>query len=117
MTKYSAKPVQLDGYRFASQAEAARYQELELARRANAISGLKVHPRWSLEVKGILVAYYEADFRYQDERGRAIVEDVKGVATPVYKLKKRLMRALYGIEIVEIDAGQYRMGKRSKRRL
>jgi hypothetical protein len=30
-----------------------------------------------------------------------VIEDVKGVKTPVYRLKKKLMRALLGVEIRE----------------
>lgn len=37
-----------------------------------------------------------------DERGARIVEDVKGFKTPVYRLKKKLVEALYGIQIREV---------------
>ena len=33
-----------------------------------------------------------------------IVEDVKGYRTEAYQLKKKLMRAVYGIEITEVKA-------------
>ena len=41
-----------------------------------------------------------ADFVYL-ENGQLVVEDVKGVRTPVYKLKKRLMAERFGIEVKE----------------
>lgn len=44
---------------------------------------------------------YIADFVYT-ENGKQIIEDVKGYKTAVYKKKKRLLKALYGIEIKEI---------------
>jgi len=47
------------------------------------------------------IGSYRADFTYVNEDGQPIVEDVKGFRTPVYRLKKKLMRALYGIEILE----------------
>ncbi|MFR5079104.1 MAG: DUF1064 domain-containing protein [[Clostridium] innocuum] len=44
---------------------------------------------------------YIADFTYNDRNGQLIVEDAKGVKTPVYRLKRRLMAELKGIEIKE----------------
>jgi hypothetical protein len=44
---------------------------------------------------------YLADFVYFQD-GKQVVEDVKGVRTPVYRLKKRLVAEKYGIEIREI---------------
>jgi len=116
-SKYNARAVNLDGYRFASQAEAARYRELKLLKQAGKIMQLVIHPRYPLHV-GLgqdLIGYYEADFSYRIPGQRIVVEDVKGEPTPVYRLKKKLVRALYGIEIVEIDAAQYRTRTRSKR--
>ena len=57
-------------------------------------------------VKGKLLesecAYY-ADFCYFDvERMAYIVEDVKGVRTPAYVIKRKLMLDRYGIQIREI---------------
>ena len=116
MNKYNARAVTLDGYLFASQAEAARYRELKLLERAGKIRGLIVHPRYHLNVRDVKIGVYEADFGYViPEPETLIVEDVKGVPTPVYRLKKKLVRALYGIEITEIDAAQYRTRTRSKR--
>ena len=43
---------------------------------------------------------YVADFTYYDN-GHLVVEDAKGYRTDVYKLKKRLLAELYGIEIKE----------------
>ena len=37
-----------------------------------------------------------------DKRGNVITEDVKGVKTAVYQLKKKLMKAIYGIDILEV---------------
>jgi hypothetical protein len=45
-------------------------------------------------------AYY-ADFVYYKD-GELIVEDVKGVKTEAYKIKKKLMLERYGIRITEI---------------
>jgi len=47
------------------------------------------------------VGVYKADFRYR-EQSRIVVEDVKGMSTVVYRLKKRLVEAQYGIRIQEL---------------
>jgi hypothetical protein len=43
---------------------------------------------------------YVADFVYMQD-GKRVVEDVKGMLTPVYKLKRHLMATVHGIEILE----------------
>ena len=45
---------------------------------------------------------YIADFTYYDSNGNYIVEDVKGVRTEVYKIKKKLMLYIHGIKIKEV---------------
>jgi hypothetical protein len=51
-------------------------------------------------------ASYIADFVYQEKESNGeshiVVEDAKGVRTDVYKLKKKLMRWVHGIEIQEV---------------
>lgn len=99
--KYHAKPTEIDGIRFASKKEGRRYQELKLLEMAGEIENLELHPSFKIEVNGEKVCRYIADFRYR-EKGREIVEDAKGVRTPVYILKRKLMKAVHGIEIKEI---------------
>lgn len=100
MTKYHAVKTKIDDITFDSKAEAARYSTLKLLERNGDISNLQVHPSFQLIVNGQKIGKYIADFTY-NENGRRIVEDVKGIKTPVYRLKKKLMTALYGIEILE----------------
>lgn len=101
--KYGAEATIVDGTRLDSKAEAERFKTLRLCVRAKTISRLHVHRRFKLRVRGVLVAEYEADFDYRDEAGRLVVEDVKGVRTASYRLKKRLMLACHGIEVIEIQ--------------
>lgn len=100
MTKYHAIKTVVDGITFASKAEAARYQELKLLERTGAIAELITQPVFHLVVNGHKIGKYIADFQYY-ENGKIITEDVKGVKTPVYNLKKKLVKALYGVEILE----------------
>lgn len=102
--KYGNKPQTIDGLRFDSRMEANRYIQLRVLEKAGVISQLAYHTRYGLVVNNVKIGIYEDDFSYFDqEMGRLVVEDVKGVKTPVYRLKKKLMLALHGIEIVEIN--------------
>lgn len=102
--KYNAKPTVIDGIRFASRAEAKRYEELALLERHGLITQLGIHPSFAIDVLGERICVYVADFSYVEVNGRPfVVEDVKGVRTPIYLLKKKLMRAVHGIEITEIS--------------
>lgn len=105
-SKYRAKPTFVDGVRFASQAEARRYGHLKMLERAGTICDLKLQPRFPLLVNAIKVCTYVADFSYRFAGvvGVPVVEDVKGVQTPVYKLKKKMLAAQHGIIITEVPA-------------
>ena len=103
MSKYHAQPTLVDGIRFASRKEAARYREPRLLERAGEIQGLQLQVPFVLLPKsqyGRPVKYI-ADFVYI-QGGRQVVEDAKGYRTDVYKLKRRLMAELLGIKIKEV---------------
>lgn len=100
--KYGAIATTVDNIRFDSKAEARRYQELRLMEKGRLIRNLELQPRFPIEINGVKVCTYVADYRFLDcGTGEMVVEDCKGFKTPEYKLKKKLMRAVYGIEIVE----------------
>lgn len=85
---------------FDSAKEARRAAALGLMERAGEISGLRKQVKFSLAVNGEHVCTYTADFVYE-RGGKRIVEDVKGFTTDVYRIKRALMLACYGIEILE----------------
>lgn len=101
-SKYRAKPQVVDGIRFASKKEAARYGTLKLLQQAKVISSLELQPKFLLTVNGFNICTYIADFSYFDERGERVIEDAKGMKTPVYRLKKKLLLACRGIEVREV---------------
>lgn len=102
--KYKNKPTNLLGLRFASKAEAQRYLELTLLQKAGAIGELECQPRFPLVVNGVKVCTYIADFRYRDVKtGQVVIEDVKGVRTRDFVIKKKLMAAVHGIAVCEIS--------------
>lgn len=102
-SKYGAVRTEVDGIMFASKAEASHYSSLKLLERAGAITDLELQPRYTLTVNKMHVGVYVADFRFTDTAtGKTRVQDVKGVKTPAYRLKKKLVRAIHGIEIEEV---------------
>lgn len=100
MSKYKAQPTIVDNLRFASKKEARRYSELVMLQKAKVISDLRLQEAFDLHVNGILVCRYVADFSYM-ENGKRVIEDAKGVRTPIYTLKRNLMQAIHGIVITE----------------
>lgn len=60
--------MKLDGHTFDSFGEARRYEALKLLLMAGSIEWLKVHPRYKLEVHGVEICTYVADFEYRDRR-------------------------------------------------
>lgn len=98
--KYRNQPTEVDGIRFDSGKEARRWSELKLLERAGRISNLTRQVKFSLDVNGIHICNYFADFCY-DENGDVITEDCKGVRTKDYRLKAKLMLAIYRIKIRE----------------
>lgn len=103
--KYHNTPVIVDGVYFPSKREANRWDELRLLLRAGQIRHLRRQVRYDLKADGgAKVARYDADFVYEEKTAAGwvpVVEDCKGVRTQVYQIKKRWLRAQYGIEIRE----------------
>ena len=99
--KFNAKKTEVDGIEFDSKAEAKRYTELKLLEKANVISDLRLQPKFDCVVNGKKICTYRADFDYY-EADKYVCEDVKGFKTPVYRLKKKLVEALYEVIIIEI---------------
>lgn len=101
-SKYRNKTTIVDGIAFASKKEADAYSVLKLRERAGEISHLELQPRFPLAVNDILVCTYVADFSYFDNTLKInVVLDTKGFRTRTYLIKRKLMRAIYAIEIVE----------------
>ena len=93
----------VDGIIFDSMKEARRYHELKLLQRAGEICDLVIQPDYAIIINGHLVCKYIADFSYNLQGGAQVVEDVKGMksgaAWQIFRIKAKLMQALYGIEV------------------
>lgn len=101
MNKYRNRKTIVDGIKFDSKAEARRYVELKLMEDTGHIKNLKLQPKFELQPKyknnkgkTVRAITYIADFSYI-ENGKSIVEDVKGVETKEFKLKKKLFENKY----------------------
>ena len=105
MNKYGAIKTTLDGITFDSAREASRWGQLVLLQRLGKIKDLDRQVPFRLipaeKGKRLRELRYIADFVYTDDKGRH-VEDSKGFRTQEYRLKKRLMWHLYGIEVEEV---------------
>lgn len=90
--KFGAVAVVVDGVRFDSKAEAARWLDLRTQERVGLISGLRRQVRYPLQVNGVAIGHYVADFVYHRD-GVEIIEDVKGHQTEIFKRSAKHMAA------------------------
>jgi hypothetical protein len=83
--------------------EANRWCELKMLEKAGLIQDLQRQVKFELIPKqeGERAVHYVADFVYVED-GKKIVEDVKGMRTKEYRLKKKMMLFFHGIKIKEI---------------
>lgn len=123
-SKWHNTPCEYNGIKFDSHKERDRYIFLKSLEDKGVISDLKCQVRYTviptvygerevqLKTKTKIekytvqkASYYYADFTY-NYNGETIVEDVKGdpntTLTDTYQLKKKMMLAFNGIEVIEI---------------
>lgn len=100
-SKYRNQPIVLDGIRFASKLEARYFSQLKLREKAGEVFYVELQKRYPLiGPDGLLVATYVADFVFWDQReSRQRIVDLKGIETDVFKIKKKLMKSLLGLEV------------------
>lgn len=106
--KYKNKKSTYDGITFDSKKEMNRYRELKLLEKGKVIKNLELQPEFLLiptlrykDKKTDRKTVYKADFKYENNKGQTVVEDVKGFKTDVYQLKRKLLihnmrQGLYG---------------------
>ena len=102
MSKYKAQRCG----KYASKREANRASELKILEIAGLVCDLKEQVVFELAGSVVIQGRkrpplrYIADFVYSDG-GKTIVEDVKGVITDAYRIKRHLMKSVHGIDILE----------------
>lgn len=98
------------GQTFDSMLECERYKYLKALEQQKVISNLERQVKYVLlpsqidsKTRKIIEREisYLADFVYE-KGSKTIVEDVKGLKTDVYKIKRKLMLYNYGIKIKEV---------------
>lgn len=108
-SKYHSKKITRDGETFDSMKEYRRFCELSLLEKAGKVTDLKRQVKFVLlpsqKVDGKVVerpVTYIADFVYENESGRVVVEDTKGFKTKDYIIKRKLMLYVHGVQIQEV---------------
>ena len=96
--KFNAVPTVHDGIRFDSKAEGRYYEELKVRRDAGEV--LFFLRQVPIDLPGNVK--YRLDFLVFLADGTVEFVDVKGMKTPIYKLKKAQIESLYPIKIKEV---------------
>jgi len=96
--KYGAVKTVYGGVTYDSKSEATRAQELDIWLASGEITDLERQTKFPIIINGVKVFTYIADFTYYF-KGLQIVEDVKGMRTAMFNLKKKCVEAQYGIII------------------
>lgn len=99
-SKFGNKKTEVNGIVFHSKREAARYVVLAARELAGEIKDLQRQVRYQINVNGIRICDYIADFVYL-EGDKKVVEDSKGYPNDRWPMKKKLMKAVHGVEILE----------------
>jgi hypothetical protein len=125
--KYKNRFTECDGKMFHSKREAKRYNDLKIMEKAGLIRNLQLQKKYDFVLSGLSASDrnyhkplkyttasgkgnrnvgYIADFVYERLHSNGshyeiVVEDCKGFHTPVYKLKKALMKWFYDIDVYE----------------
>lgn len=107
--KYGNTKVTDAGRTFDSKAEHKRWQYLAMLEKAGEIRDLRLQVPFELipaqdKPSGgrERATNYIADFAYVTKAGVRIVEDVKGAVTPEFRLKRKLMLHVHGVEVQEV---------------
>ncbi len=107
-SKFKNKKTIIDGITFDSKKESQRYSTLKALQDSGKIKDLQMQVKYRIVIDSYKICTYIADFSYKDLTTflqPTIVEDVKSEYTkkmPIYRLKKKLMLAVFGIEIKEV---------------
>lgn len=105
-SKYGNIKTEYNGTVFMSKKEANYAMELDLRKKAvkesDRVVSYEMQVPYKIVVNGKHICKYLADFRVLYADGHTEVVDVKGVRTNIYTMKKKLVEALYPIEIIEV---------------
>lgn len=108
MNKFHAITTIFDGIKFPSKAEANYYKQLLLLKKAknetDRVLNIELQPEFKVVINEKKIGTYTADFRVKYANRTEII-DVKGLkkgsAYALFRFKKKVVEALYNIEIIE----------------
>ncbi len=101
--KYKNTFVKNESGFFHSKGESERFAHLQMLEQVKIIRDLTRQTKFPLVVNDVKIGSYVSDFTYINDKGDYIVEDYKSEATlklEVFKMKARLMKAIYGVDIL-----------------
>jgi hypothetical protein len=107
--KFNAKKIVYDNITFDSIKECNYYKQLLLlqkaARSPDRVVNIELQPRYDIVINNKKIGFYKGDFKVEYADGRTEIIDVKGykkgAAYNLFKFKKKIVEALYEIEIIE----------------
>lgn len=97
--KYHNRTVDSEDGKFDSKLEYRRWLFLKAAQMAGQITELERQVAFSFDIGSDHICKYISDFTYRRKGGEYVVSDAKGIFTDVFKLKAKMMRIFYGIEV------------------
>jgi len=108
--KYGNTKVTIDDFVFDSVKEGRYYTELKFRKKAKDIKDFKKQVKFAIKIGDVHIANYFLDFQVEHNDGSTEYIDIKGrdkttnewITTDVFKLKKKLVEAIYKIEIILI---------------
>ncbi|KKK84555.1 hypothetical protein LCGC14_2782200 [marine sediment metagenome] len=95
-SKYHNAQAEANGMRFQSGKEAIEIGKLILAEKHKAIFALRLQVKFPLQGNNS----YTADAVYLDDKLKVHVIDVKGMLTEEFKIKAKLFKEKYGIDVI-----------------
>lgn len=99
-----------------SKMEARRCADLMALEAVGRITHLQQQPEFHVEINGRHVCTYRADFQYRmADSGLPIVEDCKGMATPVFNLKRKLVEAAHPGTVITLYPPKKRKARKAKK--
>jgi hypothetical protein len=104
------------GHLHDSKSESRRCADLCALETTGVITHLEQQPEYLVTLNDKPICKYRADFRYRmADSGLLIVEDVKGLCTPVFNLKRKMVEAAYPGTVISIFPPKVRKKRKAKK--
>jgi Protein of unknown function (DUF1064) len=109
MTKYNAKKVVIDGIKFDSKIESKYYEYLKDEKSKGNIIDFEIQPKFLLQEafekhgEKVRKIEYKADFKVFLPDGTYQIIDIKGMMTPVFKLKEKIFKKKFDHKLILLN--------------